>query len=68
MSKEDKVIYNRKVMSQEEVSSYKDVKEVEEIHDIQKQGRNNEILIVMKPDKFPLNPEADENNSGNNQT
>jgi hypothetical protein len=68
MNKEDKIVYNRKVMSQEDVSSYKEVSEVEERHVIQKQELNNEILIVVKTSKFPLNPEAEEDNSGNNQT
>jgi hypothetical protein len=66
MNKEDKIIYNRKVMSQEEVSSYKEVNEEEEKHDIQKRNLN-EILIETKPSKFPLYPEADDNISGDNQ-
>jgi hypothetical protein len=68
MNRVDKVVYNKKVMSQEEVSSYKEVEEVEEKHDIRRQELNNEILIVRKPSEFPLNPEAEEKNSGNNQT
>jgi hypothetical protein len=68
MNKEDRLVYNKKVMAQEEVSSYKEVEEVEEKHDTQRQDLNNEILIVRKPSEFPLNPEAEENNSGNNQT
>jgi hypothetical protein len=68
MNKEDLLIYNKKIMLQEEVSSYRDGVEFEEKHKIQMQESSKEILIVKKPIKYPLDPGADDNNSGNNQT
>jgi hypothetical protein len=67
MNKEDKERYNRKIMLQEEVSSYKEVEMEEEKHEIQRRNLN-EILIEKKRSEFPLDPEADENNSGINQS
>jgi hypothetical protein len=63
----DKEKYDRKSMSQEDVSNYKEVEITEERRDVQKRSKK-EILIKMKPSAFPLDPEADEDNSGNNTT
>jgi hypothetical protein len=68
MTEEDLLIYNKKIMPHEEVSSYRDVVEVEEKHEIQMQVSSKEILIIKKPIKYPLDPGADDNISGDNQT
>jgi hypothetical protein len=64
MKKEDHQIYNDRVMLQEEKSSYKEVEEYEERHDIERQGVNKEILINRKPSEHQLDPVAEDHNMG----
>jgi hypothetical protein len=68
MNKEDFKVYNQRVMSQEEITSYKDVVETEEVHEIQRQDTNKEILIIRKPSKHPLDPVAEDHIMGDNQS
>jgi hypothetical protein len=65
MNKKDFQDYNHRVMLQDEVISYKEVVEVEEIHEISKQEVSNENLIVKKPREHPPDPVAEDNNTGN---
>jgi hypothetical protein len=54
---DDFMIYNNKVMKEEEVSDYKEVQEIrEETHQIEKPNFENEIPIIRRPGEHSLNP------------
>jgi hypothetical protein len=61
------LIYNNKLMNQEEVADYREVQEEEESHTIERPNQKNEIVIIKKPSEHPLFPEADENNFGDDE-
>jgi glucose-6-phosphate-specific signal transduction histidine kinase len=67
MDDDDFEIYNNKEKKQEEVTDYKEVQE-EELHQIEKPTQTKEIVIIMRPSKYPLFPEAEDNNFGDKES